>query len=215
MKFSVTEAISNHIKERFWLYIISSLSIGIGFVISVYTVKYMSSYEKNDLMSYILNFTKNKGTVSINYNGVLFQTLKDNIPLIIIIWFLGLTMIGIPVILIIDLLKGFSLGFTITFFVNNLGIKGVTMAFLGVLPQNLIYIPCILFVSVIAMEFSIGLVRCGFNDGIRNRIFTRIGSYSLVFAFAAIFMGMGFLFETYCTPNIIKLTAMQLGRSIF
>ncbi|MCR3760208.1 stage II sporulation protein M [Clostridium felsineum] len=215
MKINIAEAISNHIRGRFWLYIISSLSIGIGFVIGVYTVKYMNSYEKNDLMNYILSFTKTSGTSIINYNSVLLETFKNNIPLILIIWFLGLTMLGIPVILIIDFLKGFTLGFTITFFVNSLGVKGITMAFLGILPQNLIYIPCILFISVIAMEFSMGIVKYGFNDGLRNRIFSKISSYSLIFLFAGIFMGMGVIFETYCTPNIVKLTAMQFSGSIF
>ncbi|PJI09993.1 MULTISPECIES: stage II sporulation protein M [Clostridium] len=215
MKLNIAEMIGNHVRQKFWLYIISSLSIGIGFVIGVYTVKYMTGYEKSDLMSYILSFTKSKSNVSMNYNGILFETLKNNIPLILAIWFLGLTMIGIPVILIIDVLKGFSLGFTITFFVNNLGIKGITMAFLGVLPQNLIYIPCIVFVSVISMEFSIGLIKYGFNDGIKSRIFTKIGSYSLIFVCVTIFMGIGFLFETYCTPNIIKLASIQFWGSLF
>ncbi|MCS4476833.1 hypothetical protein JQ032_18355 [Clostridium botulinum] len=33
-------------------------------------------------------------------------------------------MIGIPVILIIDVIKGFTIGFTTSFIVNGLGMKG-------------------------------------------------------------------------------------------
>ncbi|WP_234120146.1 stage II sporulation protein M [Clostridium hydrogenum] len=209
-KINFKDLINGHFKDNFLLYILSALCIGIGFVIGVYIVKYMSSPEKNNLLSYLIDFTKNKSIDAGSYKRIFFEAIKNNIPLILVIWFLGLTMIGIPIILVIDVLKGFTLGFTVSFFISGFGVKGIGMAMLAIIPQNLIYIPCILFLSVIAMEFSIKLIKDSSNTPIGKRLFSNLGSYSLVFTFIILIMFVGFLFETYCTPNVIKFIAINV-----
>lgn len=209
-KFQIKNVVNSHFRENFLLYILSALCIGIGFVIGVYIVKYMTTSDKSNLLSYLIDFTKGKkggaGTTQI----ILFQAIKNNIPLVLVVWFLGLTMIGIPIILIIDVLKGFTIGFTVAFFISGFGIKGVGMAMLGVIPQNVIYIPCIIFLSVISMEFSIKLVKDNSKMSIRRRFFSNIGSYSFIFVIVTLIMFIGFFFETYCTPNIIKMIAITM-----
>lgn len=207
-RFAIKNIVNSHFKENFLLYILSALCIGIGFVIGVYIVKYMTTSDKGNLLSYLTDFIKGKNGNSESSRMILFQAIKNNIPLILVIWFLGLTMIGIPIILIIDVLKGFTIGFTVAFFINGFGIKGIGMAMLGVIPQNIIYIPCIIFLSVIAMEFSIKLIKDNSKMSMRRRFFSSIGSYSFFFIIITLIMFLGFFFETYCTPNIIKMIAM-------
>lgn len=170
----------------------------------------MTTSDKSNLISYLADFIKGKNGNSENSKMILFQAIKNNIPLILVVWFLGLTMIGIPIILIIDVLKGFTIGFTVAFFISGFGIKGIGMAMLGVIPQNIIYIPCIIFLSVIAMEFSIKLIKDNSKMSMRRRFFSNIGSYSFMFIIITLIMFMGFFFETYCTPNIIKIIAMNV-----
>lgn len=209
-RFAIKNVVNTHLKENFLLYILSALCIGIGFVIGVYIVKYMTTSDKSNLISYLVDFIKGKNGNSENSKVILFQAIKNNIPLILVVWFLGLTMIGIPIILIIDVLKGFTIGFTVAFFISGFGIKGIGMAMLGVIPQNIIYIPCIIFLSVIAMEFSIKLIKDNSKISMRRRFFSNIGSYSFMFIIITLIMFMGFFFETYCTPNIIKIIAMNM-----
>ncbi|MCD2345148.1 stage II sporulation protein M [Clostridium guangxiense] len=209
-RFAIKNVVNTHLKENFLLYILSALCIGIGFVIGVYIVKYMTTSDKSNLISYLADFIKGKNGNSENSKMILFQAIKNNIPLILVVWFLGLTMIGIPIILIIDVLKGFTIGFTVAFFISGFGIKGIGMAMLGVIPQNIIYIPCIIFLSVIAMEFSIKLIKDNSKMSMRRRFFSNIGSYSFMFIIITLIMFMGFFFETYCTPNIIKIIAMNV-----
>ena len=151
--------INRHIKNNFWLYIITLICFFTGIVIGIYSVRYMGGFEKSDLLSYLKNFTKVVDSGNVNYKSIFLETLKNNVPLILMVWFLGLTMIGIPVILIIDIIKGFTIGFTMSFVIGSMGIKGIWFSLLGVLPQNIIYIPCILFSSVLAMEFSLMLFK--------------------------------------------------------
>lgn len=199
--------ISSHLQNNLWLYILSAICLCTGIVLGVYTVKYMSGFEKSDLLNYLSSFMKNYNSQTINYNQLFFETAKNNIPILLIVWFLGLTMIGIPIILVLDVIKGFTIGFTVTFFVNGMGFKGIWLALLSVIPQNIIYIPCIIIGSVIAMEFSLMLIKSNGKKHWTTGISSRIMSYSIVFIIIAACMFIGLSFETYITPNIIKAIA--------
>ena len=203
-----------HIKDNFWLYIVSVLCFCIGIVVGIYTVNHMGDLDKNNLLSYIKNFTTSITIGNISYKSILIETVKNNFPLIIAIWFLGITIIGIPVILIIDVIKGFTLGFTMTFIINGLGMKGMGLSILMVLPQNFIYIPCIIISSVIAMEFSLMLLKDKVNRQWTNNIGNKIATYSFTFIFITIIMCFGFILESYLTPNIVRLLVKNIG-SIF
>jgi stage II sporulation protein M len=197
--------VNEHIQQNFWLYVISLLCILTGIVLGIYTVKYMGTNEKGDLINYFTSFTQNILQGDFKYKAIFIDVLKNNISLIFAMWFLGLTMVGIPVILVIDVIKGFTLGFSISFVINGLGTKGLGVVLIGILPQNIIYIPCVLVASVIAMEFSLSILRDKINKQRLNSIWIKITSYSFVFIITSIFMCTGFLFETYITPSLVKL----------
>jgi stage II sporulation protein M len=197
--------LNKHVQENFWLYVVSIFCIFTGIVLGIYTVKYMGANDKTDLLGYLTNFGDNLKLGNFKYNTIFMDVLKNNSILIIAIWFLGLTMVGIPVILILDIIKGFTIGFSISFIINGLGTKGIGVVMLGIMPQNIIYIPCILVFSVIAMEFSLGMLKDRFNRQRINSIWVKITSYSFIFIAVSVFMAIGFIFEAYLTPNLIKL----------
>lgn len=206
--------INEHIQNNFWLYVISLLCICTGIVLGIYSVRYMGSFEKSDLLSYLKNFSSTINSGNINYKSIFAQTIKSNIPILFAVWFLGLTMIGIPVILIIDIIKGFTMGFTISFVINGMGIKGMWFSLLGVIPQNIIYIPCIMFASVLAMEFSLMIFKDKTSKHWASNIWVRVTSYSFSFILVVAIMFVGFLMEVYITPNMIKIIVASIGRTL-
>lgn len=198
-------SITKHIQENFWLYALSLLCTCIGIVLGIYAVKYMSVSDKNDLINLLSEFSSASATQSVDYKSIFLESLKNNLPIVIGIWFLGLTIVGIPIILILNILKGFTIGFTISFFISALGLKGIWMSILGVLPQNIVYIPCIIFISVIAMEYSLMLIK---NKGIKYMnigTFQGTNRYNILFSIIILIMGIGMIMEIYLTPQIIKL----------
>jgi len=203
--------INKHIQENFWLYIISILCVFTGIILGIYSVKYMGKIEQNDLVNYMMNFIDPSNKNGISYKLIFFQSLKNNLPVIIFLWFLGLTIVGIPIIIIIDLLKGFTVGFTFSFMISGLGKSGIGIAILGVLPQNLIYIPCIVFSSVVSMEFSIMLLKDKFNKQWTSSISSRIIYYSLIFIVIIGFLLIGIIIESYVAPYFIKNLINNLG----
>ncbi|MBV4423975.1 stage II sporulation protein M [Clostridium tyrobutyricum] len=205
----VTELINKHVQDNFWLYVISLLCVCTGIVLGVYSVRYMGGFEKSDLLSYLNSFKNSIDNSSINYKSIFMETLKINVPMLVAIWFLGLTMIGIPVILIIDVLKGFTIGFASSFIIGEMGIKGIWFDLLGIFPQNIIYIPCIIFSSVLAMEFSLTMFRDRSNNQWKSHILLKLTSYSITFVFVIGIMCIGFILEVYLTPNMVKLIVLN------
>ena len=197
--------VNKHFENNFWLYIVSVFCIFLGIILGIYTVKYMGPVEKDQLTAYLSTFTSSINGKNIIYKDIFFQSIKNNLPIIVGIWFLGLTMIGTPLILVIDVIKGYTLGFTISFIIKGVGVKGVWITLLGVLPQNIIYLPCIMFASISAMEFSIAFLKNNVYKQWGSSIFKRIVSYSLIFLGISIFMCLGFLIEAYITPYFIKM----------
>lgn len=203
--------INKHIQENFWLYIISILCVFTGIILGIYSVKYMGDLERNNLVNYLMNFIEPSNTSGISYKLIFLQSVKNNLPVIIFLWFLGLTIVGIPIIIVINLLKGFTVGFTFSFMISGLGKSGVGVAILGVIPQNLIYIPCIVFASVISMEFSIMLIRNKFNKQWTSSTMSRIIYYSVIFMVIIIFMFIGTIIESYIAPYFIKSLINNFG----
>lgn len=197
--------LNDHIKENFWLYVISLICIFTGMVLGVYTVKYMGDIYKTDLISYFQNFTEYLSSESLNYKGVFLNTIRSNIPFVIFIWLLGMTMVGIPVILIIGIVKGYTLGFTISFIINSVGLKGIGIAIFGVIVQNIIYIPCMIIASVLAMEFSLNFLKERIDRRVKENIWIKMLSYSCSFLAIIAVMFVGFFVEAYIIPNILKI----------
>ncbi|MCT8976016.1 stage II sporulation protein M [Clostridium sp. CX1] len=206
--------VNKHVQNNFWLYVVSLLCVCTGIVLGIYSVRYMGGFEKNDLLSYLNNFSTTINSQGVNYQSVFIETVKSNIPILAAVWFLGLTMIGIPVILIIDIIKGFTIGFTMSFVISGMGIKGMWFSLLGVLPQNIIYVPCIIFTSVLAMEFSLMIFKDRNNRQWTSSIWVKVTSYSLSFVLVSIVMFLGFFMETYITPNMIKFIIASIGSVI-
>ena len=61
-----------------------------------------------------------------------------------LIWILGLSVIGLPGILILDFLKGVLIGFTVGYLVGQYSWKGLLFALVSIAPQNLFIIPVLM-----------------------------------------------------------------------
>jgi stage II sporulation protein M len=215
MKFETTRnLVCDHFQNNMWLYILSTLCLSTGIVFGVYAVKYMDATQKSTLITSLSNFIKSTSFSNVSYNQIMFESIKNNVPMLIVVWFLGMTMIGIPIILMLDIIKGFTMGFTVTFLINGMGYKGIWLSLLSVLPQNLVYIPCIVIASVISMKFSLTFLSNNAKKHLTNNLLAKLLTYSMMFMIIISVMFIGVSFEAYVSPNVIKLIALSGGSVI-
>lgn len=147
---NIGHIITSHIINNFKEYISALLTFVIGIVIGVIVVNSSNEEQINQITTYINNFISAlKESGNINTGELLVQTLCNNIYLILAMWFVGSTVIGIPIVYAFIAYKGFCLSYTISSSVLTLGTwHGACFSIASMLFQNLIYIPCLLALTV-------------------------------------------------------------------
>ncbi|MDU7111733.1 MAG: stage II sporulation protein M [Clostridium perfringens] len=100
-------------------------------------------------------------------------------------------------------IKGYVIGFTFSLIVSMLGSKGVMLVLSGLMLQNLIFIPIIMLISVLAIRHSVTKLKMGVS---RDRVKLDVSRAYLNFqGLLSLIIISGILIETYISPNLIRL----------
>lgn len=195
---------SKHLKENFLLYFFVTLFFAIGLSIGAFMSKGLDTNSKQSVLVYINNFFQIVGNENVDTSSIFIRSLKNNGQTLLIILILCITYIGVPLIFIFDSFKGFILGFTISFCLQTMGYKGLLFLFVTVIPQNVIYIPCLIVASAIAIEHGFW----AFKKNIQKNSFLKqkngLLDITLVFIFLFLIMLVGSLYESFVVPFILK-----------
>lgn len=175
----------------------------VGIVLGSYTVYYMSDFNRVEITTYFNNFLEFLCGNSVSYTSILVDSIKSILPMVAIIVLLGYTAVGTPIILMMDLAKGYVIGFTFSLIVSMLGSKGVMLVLSGLMLQNLIFIPIIMLISVLAIRHSVTKLKMGVS---RDRVKLDVSRAYLNFqGLLSLIIISGILIETYISPNLIRL----------
>ncbi|MGL4774663.1 MAG: stage II sporulation protein M [Clostridium sp.] len=196
-------------KEKKGYYLIILLMFCTGVVLGAYTIKYMGEGDKTDLANYFTNYVNGVGDRPVEYGVLFFDIIKKNLMLIIPIMLFGFAFFGAPFILLINLIKGFTIGYTFTFLLSTYGGKGVGVALASTIPQNIFYIPCFIALSVVFLDVSITKFReklSGKNLFNFQGFITYFGNNLVVILCILV---VGIIVETYLCPGILKFVVTK------
>ena len=125
---NVIDKLNNSYRENRIYYFMVLIFFCVGIALGAFMVKYMNVNDSTDLSNYFSSFTESILVSQIENTKLFFNILiKISITVVIII-ILGFTVFGIPFILLIDLIKGFTLGYTFTFLLTTFNGKGIWLA---------------------------------------------------------------------------------------
>ncbi|WP_284681077.1 stage II sporulation protein M [Aceticella autotrophica] len=199
----IKEIISKHIKDNSILYIIVIMSLMIGIASGAFTINTLNDIQKENIMKYIVSFYDILGHTQLNAINIFKQSILNNFETVFILWLLGATIIGIPFIFFIIGVRGFILGFSIGFLISEFKFKGILFALTAILPQNILILLVILFISVTSINFSLYILKNRrFN---MKDLFSQFVSYTLIVYTASAVMIFSSLVEAYVTPYILFL----------
>lgn len=197
--------ISKHLEGNFVAYFTMLVFLIIGIVVGAITIKMLNIDQKNKILSFFNSFFVLMNGNEIDNLMLFKESIKNNFRTVLIIWLTGAIIIGIPIIPVIVLLRGFALGFTVGFLVNEFGAKGFLFSVLAIMPQNLFIIPGIISISSIGINFSLSNVRGNKIKSNYNNLFSNFINYStLIFLFSLVIF-IGSLVEAYVTPIFMRL----------
>ena len=193
--------IKQHISANRWQYILIVLIFTAGLIVGNCKVPGLEGGVRNHLLELLNNFLR-ADNQAMSGAVVLFYAFLNQAKSIIGIWFLGLTAIGMPLILALVFLKGYSLGFTIGFLVQEKAGAGILITILSILPQNLVYIPLLIIWSVIGINFSVFIAM-----GRQNRAVSlgrALVSYTMLMLVFLLIVLIGAFIEAYFSPWFLQ-----------
>ncbi|NLY78231.1 MAG: stage II sporulation protein M [Tissierellia bacterium] len=201
----------NHFRDNFLIYFIVTVLFCIGIIIGAVTIKVMESERINSIMQFVNGLFKSINSSDINNVSVLKQSLIDNFKAILLVWISSALIVGVILVPAIILFKGFALGFSVGFFVNEFGFKGFLFSVLGIFSQNLFIIPGIIAISSIGLAFSINNIRKKKIRVKSNAFISEFINSSSFIALFSVFVFIGCLIEAYLTPVFMKFFIDYLG----
>ncbi|HHY16169.1 MAG TPA: stage II sporulation protein M [Firmicutes bacterium] len=183
-------------------------SIGVGF--GALAPQKLSPPQRADLSGFLSNIytsaAQNDSAV-IGRSEILYQSILDNVlKTAALLFVLGLTVIGAPLVLGIVFLRGFVLGFTVGFLIQETSLNGLILAAAAVLPHNVVAVPAIMIAAGGALAFASTAFQtmCGLSQ---RRIYGQLLSSGFICICSCLLLTVAALIETYLTPVLIGLTS--------
>ena len=194
------EFIKKNIKE----YMIITLTFLIGIFLGVMFVNNLEEEPKSEIISYvntyIESFEKSEQASNIK---LLQNNIKDNIILTLIIWFIGSTIIGIPIVFGIIAFRGFCLGYTISSITVVFGVaKGIAFTLIAIIMQNIIFIPGIISLGVSALKAYKSI----YSDKKKENIKIEIVRHTVFSAIVLLVLIVSAFVETQISTNLLRST---------
>ncbi|MBU5594279.1 stage II sporulation protein M [Amphibacillus sp. MSJ-3] len=182
-----------------------------GLIFGAIIVVTMHFTQKQDLLFYLNQYFARIDNQFIMANHELFKSaLLSHLQYLVIFFVLGLSIIGLPVIWVIVFVKGTFIGFSVGFFVNQYGFKGLLFISSAILPQSIITIPVYLLAGTLAMIFTSQLIKK--LSGRRMVRFTLepLVQYFIIFMILFAICFLGALVEAYISGNLLQYTAQLI-----
>lgn len=218
MNFSSSSSVSSmrlYTKDNMHLYMFVSILFIMGVVFGALMVNALTLEQKQDLARYLGNFFQ---TISLGGENMvrpsLMQTFGLHFKWIMLLWLLGVSVVGLPLILVLDFLKGLLVGFTVGVLISQYSWKGMLFVLVSVAPQNILIVPVLMICSVAAISFSIYIVKHRFLQKTNGSAAPTFASYtSLALSLIAVLFAVS-LFETYVSPIMISWIAPSLLEAV-
>lgn len=187
-------------KILIFLIVISVIALITGSLLLVL----LDKSDKTIVNTYLTNFINNLSQNKIEYIPVLKDSLISNMALILGIWLLGISVIGIPIILFLYFSQIFTFGFALASIILNYKFRGLILALIYTFPHYLIFLTMLLILTSYSIILSIKLITTIIK---KKQIDFKIISnkYLLILLFSFITVVLCSLYETFALPNIIKL----------
>lgn len=156
-------------------------------------------YDK--VTNYFMNI---KSGFSIDYFQTFINSFKNNILFLVLIWVLGLSIIGLFLNNLLLFFKSFVLGFGIGSIINIYLYKGIILALVYVFPHFILNILFLVFLIYHANNFSLKLFNLLFlkKDVKFNLLMKR---YFKIFVIGIVSFFISSLIETFFSPFFIKV----------
>lgn len=198
----------NYLQNNLREYCIVILIFLIGLIIGIIFVNNANQTQIEEINNYLTTFVNQlKENAQIDKGALLKNSLISNFILTLLLWFVGSTVIGIPIVYTIIGYRGFCIGYTISSSIAALGVgNGILFVVTSILFQNILFIPCILALGVSGMKLYKSIVK----DKRKENIKMEITRHTIFCVFILVLLEISSFVEVYISSNLLQVCARYL-----
>ena len=190
-----------YLKKNKLLKILIIITVIILFI-SIYLSAILDKTTKEEITNNIITLKNNIKTSKISNLSIFTKTLSNNLILTSTVWLLGISIIGIPIVLGIYLFKVLILSLELIFFIINIKYTNIFFIILYLLPSilNILLYFILLYYSI---NYSLILIKVLFlKKEYKLKLITK--RYIKIYLFVLILMIISSSIEVLLIPSILK-----------
>lgn len=176
----------------------------IGIITGSIFIMAINTNDKNLVVEHITKFFNNVNSSDYSYLDSLKNMLSLNYFYVIVIWILGLSILGILVNIFLTYLKGFIIGFTTSSLIITYGFKSILAVILYIIPHTLINSLVIIVLTIYSITFSrYLLIQIFQKKDMKTKNFMK--KYLIILLIAVALTLVSSISEVYLFPFLLKL----------
>lgn len=205
----IFKLINEEFKRNKKLYAFILILLTVGFIIGSLFITILSSEDKKLVGETISNFFLQIKNNNIDTIYTLRTSLTTNLIYIIFIWLLGISIIGIPIIIFLIFIKSFILGFSIVSIIFKYKLSGTLLSLSYIFPHQILNLVVISFIGLYALKVSISLIKLILSKKQVNfKLIMK--KYFVVLIICVILSIISTILETFICPTFIKLLSFLI-----
>ena len=188
-------------KINFFVIIILLLGVTSGAIFSTI----IDLNDKNLVIDKIKELITNINNQNINSLLAFKNSIITNISYSLIIWILGLTIIGILINIFILYIKGFIFGFSLSSFIITYSYKGIILSTLYTLFGQLLNLIVIIILTIYSIMFTLNLLKLITKNKPTLNIPKQFKNYIIILLITIIISLISSISEAFLFPTLIKI----------
>lgn len=193
----------NKLKDKKQFILIFVICI-VTFIIGILLPSILNEENRKIIETSLNSFFETIKNNQLKSNELLFKTLTSNIIIDLTIWILGISIIGIPLVILLLGYKSLSIGFTLSCIISTYKLNGIIKALIYIVPNTIN-----LFIFFILSYYSISFSLMLFNYLFRKKEYNKkviVNRYLKLLVISIIILIFTSVIETYVVPKLFSLT---------
>ena len=175
----------------------------IGLIAGSIFITIISKSDQALVKEYIKEFVNKADKNKLNYLEALKNASLSYGLFIVIVWLLGFSIIGIPIVIFMYFSKAFILGFSLSSFILQYKFKGLLLALIYFFPHHVVNILAYTLIMIYSLKISFILI----NSIIKKKTISFkaiMNRYLIVFAVSIGMVIVASLYECFVVPFLIR-----------
>lgn len=191
-----------HTNKRMLVFLFTLLFMAVLFG-SFFATK-LSTNDLEEIKSSLDTFFSMTKQNKLNPLPAFFQSFGANMMFTIVIWILGISVIGAPMMIVLFFMKAFTLGFTITSMIKIYHLKGLLYSLIYIFPHQVINLLVFIFFIMFSMSLSITLFQALLKK--KTVDFSKVmNRYVFILAITIGILIITSLLEIYLMPFLFRM----------